>query len=342
MRSHFAATRRLEGGSREPGCGRHLTSSLERRAYLSTCSCQIAHSALIACHLGWPDDSSGPLLCCKGSCSRAFHTACHPHFPLETQICGRCSGEDSVICCKCDLEWSDPDPQSDFYSGEMAVCEGMCGRWFHQQCHQPIITVAQINSKKKWICTDCTIGQSVAPIANAATAAPAAATTAPTATAAPTTATTTPTAPAATAPTDVIAAPKAGWEAVELVLFRGARGYGFFVSLQDGVVDEVMPGMSGAVAGLESSVVIVGVNDARLRHYELIASQLIGRQCEGTRLKLTAHRRCQANNPNKRQQTAARQQPGMQAFTGVRLGDGARTHIERLAATFATGTASCL
>ena len=107
-------------------------------------------------------------------------------------------------------------------------------------------------------------------------------------------------------------------------------------------MDEVKPGMSGAVAGLESGDVIVGVNDARLRHYEPFASQLIGRQREGTRLKLTAHRRCQANNPNKRQRTAARQQPGMQAFTGVRLGDGARTHIARLAATFATGTASCL
>jgi hypothetical protein len=30
-----------------------------------------------ACHLGWSDDSSGPLLYCKGSCSRAFHTSCH-------------------------------------------------------------------------------------------------------------------------------------------------------------------------------------------------------------------------------------------------------------------------
>ena len=127
-----------------------------------------------------------------------------------------------------------------------------------------------------------------------------------------------------------------------MVLCRGARGYGFFVSDQDGVVDEVKPGMSGAVAGLQAGDVIVGINDARLRHYELFASQLIGRQCEGTRLKLTAHRRCQANNPNKRQRTAARQQPGMQAFTGVRLGDGARTHTARLAATFATGTSGCL
>ena len=90
---------------------------------------QLPDSTLcFACHLGWSDDSSGPLLCCKGGCNRAFHTACHPHFPLETQVCGRCSGEDTAVCCKCDLEWSDPDPNSDFFTGEMAGCDGKCGQ----------------------------------------------------------------------------------------------------------------------------------------------------------------------------------------------------------------------
>jgi membrane-associated protease RseP (regulator of RpoE activity) len=139
----------------------------------------------------------------------------------------------------------------------------------------------------------------------------------------------------------VLATLKAGWEAVDLVLCRGARGYGFTVNLQ-GLVEEVKPGMSGAVAGLEEGDVIVGVNDDRLRHNLLFAYHLTGRQCEGVKLKLTVHRRCRANDPNKRQRTAVRQQPGMQAFAGVRLGDGARTHAARLAATFANGTADSL
>ena len=50
------------------------------------------------CHEGWSDEALGPLLQCKGGCKRAFHTACHMHFPLDTQICGRCSLVDTDIC----------------------------------------------------------------------------------------------------------------------------------------------------------------------------------------------------------------------------------------------------
>ena len=327
-----------------------------------------------ACHLGWSDDISGPLLCCKGGCKRAFHTTCHPHFPLETQICGRCSGEDTDICFKCDLEWSDPDQQSDFYTGEMVGCDGPCQRWFHQQCHTPIISAAEVRSKAKWLCADCTVNRQPAasrqPAANrqppaaatpitpavpavlagavvggeaeaGASGVPAVAvgraappTTAPTADEAP--------APAAT---DLASFPpsKSGWDAVELTLFRSAQSFGFTVCKDTGLVEAVAQGGSGALAGLRQGDVIVGVNDARLRLGEPFASHLSGRQREGSKLTLVVHRRqhAQPTDPSKRQRTA-RQQPGMQAFDGVRLGDGARTHAERLANTFVTGTANTL
>ena len=107
------------------------------------------------------------------------------------------------------------------------------------------------------------------------------------------------------------------------------------------LVEAVAPGGSGAVAGLQEDDVIVGVNNLRLQHYVSFASQLSGRQREGMRLKLTVHRLRQASEPNKRQRKA-HHEPGKQGFTGMRLGDGMRTHAERIAATFATGSAGRL
>ena len=264
------------------------------------------------CHLGWSDDSTGPLLCCKGDCKRAFHTTCHPNFPLETQVCGRCSGKDIDICCKCDLEWSDPDPESDFYSGEMVGCDGACKRWFHQQCHFPIITEVEVRSKAQWHCADCSAGQE--PTAQPTLAAPGAPA------ASPTTALIGDEAPTLAQPIAAAAPlvpPKVGWEVVEVVLSRGARGYGFtlegYGSGFTGKVEAVMQGCSGAVAGLEKGDVIVGVDGARLQLSRPFASHLQGRQREGVRLKLTVHRRCRADDPHKRQRTVA-QQPGMQVL----------------------------
>ena len=57
-----------------------------------------------------------------------------------------------------------------------------------------------------------------------------------------------------------------------------------------------------------------------------MSSHLAGRQREGVKLTLVVHRRCRADNLGKRQRTKC-QQPGMQTMAGVRLGDGARTHI---------------
>ena len=132
----------------------------------------------------------------------------------------------------------------------------------------------------------------------------------------------------------------------ELTLSRGAQGYGFTVNKDSGLVEKVTQGGNGALAGLCEGDVIVGVNDTRLRLGEPFASHLSRSQCqrEGSKLKLAVHRRLSAqgaSDPNKRQRTA-RQQPGMQALDGVRLGDGLRTHAERLANTFATGTANSL
>ena len=160
--------------------------------------------------------------------------------------------------------------------------------------------------------------------------------------------TTAPTPDEAPAPTAAASAtfprPKNGWDAVELTLWRSAQSFGFTVCKDTGLVQAVTQGGSGVLAGLQEGDVIVGVNDARLRLGQPFASHLSGRQREGSKLKLVVHRRWPAQpagDPSKRQRTA-RQQPGMQAFDGVRLGDGARTHAERLANTFMTGTADSL
>ena len=77
-------------------------------------------SLCFQCHIGWSDDSTGPLLACKGSCNRAFHAGCRPGFD-DNQHCTLCSGEDEVVCRVCRREWSDPSKQSDYYTGEMVV-----------------------------------------------------------------------------------------------------------------------------------------------------------------------------------------------------------------------------
>ena len=128
----------------------HLTGARELERDLQLPDSTICFN----CHMGWSDEATGPLLVCKGACQRAFHVGCHAHFPLETQTCGRCSGTDVDVCCVCDREWVDPAKTSDYYTGEMLSCDGPCGRWFHQQCHQPAICDAACN-KKSWKCGDC-------------------------------------------------------------------------------------------------------------------------------------------------------------------------------------------
>ena len=136
-------------------------------------------SLCFQCHIGWSDDSTGPLLACKGSCNRAFHAGCRPGFD-DNQHCTLCSGEDEVVCGVCRREWSDPSKQSDYYTGEMVVCDGGCNRAFHQSCHTPPISDAAVASDEAFICTDCianpspfAAGNTPAPaLAGAATAGP--------------------------------------------------------------------------------------------------------------------------------------------------------------------------
>ena len=299
---------------------------LQGTAALLAPELQLPDSTLcFACHVGWSDDTTGPLLACKGGCKRAFHASCHPHFPLETQICGRCSGVDTEICCKCDLEWSDPDPKSDFFSGEMVGCDGTCGRWFHQHCHSPIITSAQVQAPQ-WFCSDCGSGRQTA--ATECPTAPAAQVLEPP--------------PAVEAESAVQAQPPMAEHSRQelsktIVLKRSQQGYGFGITLQ-GLVDRVNEGSAAAVAGLQVDDVVLQVNGARLQHGVLFVSQLRVRQREGVRLTLVVQRRreCDADADDtdapaagKRRRTQVVRE-GMQSGAGVRMADAQRSHAARL------------
>ena len=310
------------------------------------------------CHEGWADEPSGPLLQCKGGCKRAFHSACHAHFPLETQICGRCSGLDTDICAVCDQEWSDPSKDSDYFTGEMVGCDGRCKRWFHQACHTPFITDAAVKSKKKWRCADCVAGREL--VGNTAEAAgvnatltTTAATTAANATA--NTANVTAPAIAAAATTAVATAIAATvaplpacpltMECIELVLIRARLGYGFGFSTAN-LVDSISQGGSAATAGLRLGDLIVMVNGNRLLPGERLT--LEGTQREGTQLRLTCHRDRSpaeaAGAPGAAQKRQRREvtRPGMRSWDGVRTGDASRTHAQRMLDRFESGTTDSL
>ena len=289
------------------------------------------------CHEGWSDESLGPLLLCKGSCCRAFHTSCHAHFPLDTQICGRCSGVDTDICVVCDHEWSDPSKDSDYYTGEMVGCDGLCGRWFHQTCHRPAISDAQVKSKKPWKCSDCAAGRPAPSPRPPPTSSADANSQAPTST---------PNPPAASSAERSSACPPT-MEAIELVLTRGRAGYGFRISNDHHEVEAVVEGGSAAVAGMQLHDRVIMVNGDTLLEGEALVLQ--GRQSEGVRLTVTCHRkRAQAparepgvEAPAKRRRASA-QLPGMCSYAGVRMANAPRNHVERMVDRFVTGTADSL
>ena len=298
------------------------------------------------CHNGWADEASGPLLQCKGGCNRAFHSACHTHFPLNTQICGRCSGIDTDICAVCDHEWSDPSKDSDYFTGEMVGCDGSCKRWFHQACHAPFISDATVKSKKKWKCADCVAGRPAAPhpVSPAVFAAPPAAVTATPATAPHVTpAATTAAAAAASALAAALPACPPSMEVVKLHLTRGPLGYGFRCTMAN-VVDEVKQGRPAAVAGLQINDLIVMVNGTRLmpgeRALEVLAQQ--GQQSEGRQLTLICHRERSEPVASQGRKRTTVQHAGMQSWTGVRTGDAPMTHVERMLRRFQSGTADHL
>jgi hypothetical protein len=106
------------------------------------------------CHIGWADETTGPLLACKGSCKRSFHAGCRPNFDGD-QLCGLCAGTDEVVCGICRRDWSDPSKASDYYTGELVLCDGGCSRAFHQICHSPPISDSLVAGDDPFICTDC-------------------------------------------------------------------------------------------------------------------------------------------------------------------------------------------
>ena len=299
------------------------------------------------CHNGWADEVSGPLLQCKGLCNRAFHVACHAHFPLDTQICGRCSGTDADICAICDHEWSDPSKDSDYYTGEMVGCDGGCERWFHQACHVPFISDVTVKSTKKWKCADCVAGRKAAPPAVQATTTIATAddTTAdnivsgvvraPTAAVQPTLP------PADALPATAHVTPPlcpSTMECVELTLVRGQTGYGFTLAVTNHV-EHVAEGGAAAYADLRVQDLIVMANGKRLIPGESWALQ---GQREGTHLTLLCHRKLSHPEAGQGRKRTAVQRLGLRTWVGVRTGDAPRTHVQRMVGRFESGTAESL
>lgn len=325
---------KVAGGLKPWATLEHLTSHRELEPDLQLPDDTVCFN----CHEGWSDESLGPLLLCKGGCHRAFHTGCHAHFPLDTQICGRCSGIDTDICAVCDHEWSDPSKDSDYYTGEMVGCDGPCRRWFHQTCHRPVISDAQVKSKKLWKCSGCAAGR-LAPVPPPR---PPPAASADANSQAPTSTSSAPTATASSSSAGRSSACPLTMEAIELVLTRAHAGYGFTIS-DDHEVEAVVEGGSAAVAGMQQHDKVVMVNGRKLSEGKTLVLQ--GRQSEGVRLTLTCHRkRAQepgVEAPQKRRRTTA-QQSGMCSYAGVRMANAPRNHVQRMVDRFASGTADSL
>ena len=243
------------------------------------------------CHVGWGDESTGPLLACKGSCKRAFHAGCRPGFD-DNQLCGLCSGKDEVVCGICRRDWSDPCKRSDYYTGELVLCDGGCNRAFHQLCHCPPISDEAVASDNPFICLDCSnddtegAGPAAGPAATA-TAIPTA-----TAAAAPTARTGTATVTPAAAPgkrkaaaavdsreksTATSSAPPAvalGRQALTLSLTRGSEGRLGFGLNDSNMVDKLTPGGAAERGGMLLGDCVTGVNGTSLAPGQQVAALL--------------------------------------------------------------------
>ena len=313
------------------------------------------------CHQGWADESSGPLLPCLGDCKRAFHTGFYPNF-LPFEKYGLCAGTDTVACCVCHHEWSDPCKESDFYTGLLVECEGDCNRHFHQKCHVvPILDAATLPTAPPFLCADCKAGHrpdsaSQQPPSSQPTTMP----------------------DVAEAPPSLEDAPMGDAPSVEedggeegevegeqsgipsaaitLTLTRGVHGkLGMHVLAVTNVVESVARGSAAEKAGVQPGDHVVGVGGRYLSQF-LQFAQLLPIGQIGSTLTLSVLRApTQTATPPLGSATSgadclparkrARPVPadGMSSLEGVRIQDGhGRTRTERMSRTFEENTSTSL
>jgi hypothetical protein len=313
-------------------------------------------SLCFMCHHGWSDESTGPLLKCKGECERAFHLGCYPQF--EQQCCAKCAGTDTAICWVCDLDVADPDKSSDYYTGDLVQCESGCERWFHQCCHTPPITDAVKGSPAPFGCCDCQAGRAPPPKRLAPPKHPAKARTQVTGSEPPQhtaaavdkiPATTTAPSPAelpAGSPSGSLPAASLPEGALTLELTYGEdRKLGFSITPRN-IVDKVHGGGSADKAGLQEGDVVIAVSGVRLmRGTHLVSLLPKGQQGQAVSLSVmrtvpqaAPEESAPAGTESKRKRTQPARLPGMTTLDGVRLADGAQTHMQRLTRAFAGQT----
>lgn len=316
-------------------------------------------SLCFMCHQGWADESTGTLLPCKGTCARAFHLGCYPNF--EGQVCGKCSGKDCDICCICKSDVSEPCKSSDYFTGEMVQCEGGCLRWWHQRCHSPpILDSVALVADATFVCAACgatdtppslpiplpTTSPRAPPLVEGMAADPP------------------PTAPAtagsATGPvgSSPAAIPRSMPEgAIQLDMTYGEGGkLGFSVTARN-IVDGVHSGGAAEKGGLKEGDLLIAVNGAQLiRGLRLVS--VLPKGGQGTAVTLFVVRpmvptpqQPEQSEPQEQQlgqrgERRKRARPdrlgGSTSLEGVRLGDGPRSHIQRLAGIFAGQTGDSL
>ena len=116
------------------------------------------HRACDCCQSSWFDAKKGLIVKCA-KCHRRYHQQCTTPTIKSEEMCGWqcpvCAGLDKTLCAKCKEPYSvfalaeDSDEED---NNVMVMCDGECGRWFHQDCHAPPIRPLP---SVKWLCCDC-------------------------------------------------------------------------------------------------------------------------------------------------------------------------------------------
>ena len=122
---------------------------------------QEAETACYMCQSKWYDDSTGLIIRCS-KCKHSWHQECHyptvwtDSLQLGTAspwMCSVCSGDEVDVCHRCHKDWSMKDEEEETDNDRLMYCEGVCGRLFHQKCHDPCVSYP--GPTVKWYCGEC-------------------------------------------------------------------------------------------------------------------------------------------------------------------------------------------